>query len=86
MGYDFAIEKDGEFKRVNVKVAYLKIQKKNVWAISAPGNRNWLGKRYADVLNIYLVWLPHKERFIELDEAFLDGRRSKERIIPPHLK
>ncbi|MGG0739567.1 group I intron-associated PD-(D/E)XK endonuclease [Niallia taxi] len=85
-GYDFVIEKNGDFKRVNVKVAYLKTDKKNVWAISAPGSKDWLEKKYSEVLDIYLVWLPHKGKFIELDGTFLDGLRSKVRSIPPHMK
>lgn len=85
-GYDFVIEKNGDFKRVNVKVAHLKNKKKCSWAISAPGNPNWLGKQYSVQIDIYLVWLPHKEKFIELEGSFLDGIRSKVRLIPAHLR
>lgn len=85
--HDFVIENEGEFKRVNVKVAYIDNKNKpNSWAISAPGNPNWYQKKWSDVLDIFLVWLPHKEEFIELEGTFMDGIKSKSRIIPKYLK
>jgi hypothetical protein len=86
-GYDFAIERRGEFKRVNVKVAGLKSKgNPNSWSISIPGgkphNTYWkdkVNRRYAD---IYLVWLPHQERFIELDGDFFKNCKSKSKVIP----
>ncbi|WP_096200667.1 group I intron-associated PD-(D/E)XK endonuclease [Bacillus sp. FJAT-45350] len=83
-GYDFVIERNGEFKRINVKVAFNDKVKVNSWSISAPGNKTWRYKQYS--VDIYLVWLPDKEKFIELDGTFLDGINSKSRTITRYIK
>lgn len=86
-GYDFAIEKGGEFLRINVKVAGLK-DKKDIhsWAISrasgVAGNRVSRPPRSVDM---FLVWLPQENRFIELPGDFLGKGHSKHRRIPRQL-
>lgn len=77
---DFVIEKDGQLKRVNVKVAGLKDKRyKNSWSISLSGNR----KHNINEVDIFLVWLPSTEKFIELQGDFFKGTISKcKRLFP----
>ena len=83
-GYDFIAEKQGKTLRVNVKLAGLKDKRQaNSWSISvASGN----GKQFpltTDVrVDIFLVWLPSKEKFIELPNDFFNGSNSKSKHIP----
>lgn len=77
-GYDFVAEKDGEFLRVNVKTAGPKDPSQgDSWAISKSGAQ---GKESCD---IYLVWHPTDEKFIELDGNFLEGHKC--RRLPKHM-
>lgn len=71
--YDFAIEKNLEFKTVNVKKAYWD----RGWAISKTGATNGNGP-----VDIYLAFLPVHQTFIELHGSFFDGVSSKQRKIP----
>ena len=71
--YDFAIEKDGEIKTVNVKKAYWD----KGWAISQTGARHGNGP-----VDIYLAFLPVQQVFIELDGSFFSCVTSKSRKIP----
>ena len=72
-GYDFIAERDGSFLRVNVKVAGLKNPKdKNSWAISK--SRTSSNTAECDV---FLVYLPHKETFIELPGNYFQNSNSK---------
>ena len=86
-GYDFVTEFYGEFKRINVKVAGLKSKSNpNSWSISMPGGKNegnyWKEKVNKDLVDIYLVWLPHQERFIEILGDFFKNSKSKSKVIP----
>lgn len=85
-GYDFVAEKDNKYIKVNVKMAGLKSRKDpNSWSISKSGGKsNCIGKINKDV-DIYLVWLPHKNKFIELPANFLHITTSKSKIIPKNL-
>ena len=81
--YDFVAEKEGTFLKVNVKVAGLKTPSNpNSWSISKSGSQKASVHYDCDV---YLVWLPHKEQFIELSGDFFDGTKSKSRQIPVKL-
>ena len=83
------IEKDGEFSRVHVTQAFLKDRNKpNSWAASRTATT--LSKSDYDgnvgrLIDIYLVWLPHQARFIELEAEFFSSVNSKNRLIPKHL-
>jgi hypothetical protein len=84
-GYDFVVEKDGEFLRVNVKVAGLKDKSNpNSWAISqaSGGSKGRSEKKKCDV---FLVYLPHLSRFIEVEGSFLDTGNSKSKRLPKEL-
>ena len=90
--YDLAIEKDGIVKLVNVKVAGLKSKiEPNSWSISVASGANdsiYRSEKNRDnyvrnvitkksKIDIFLVWLPHQERFVELPVIFLTGVKAK---------
>lgn len=78
-GYDFVIEKDGLFLRVNTKVAGLKSKRRpKEWSVS-------VCRDYIYPVDIYLVWMPHISQFIELPGDFFSGVVSKSRHIPRNL-
>ncbi len=79
--YDLVIEKNGEFKTVNVKKAH---KNKSSWCISMTGRNSPAKKRqYAD---IYLCWISAYNRFVEFPiEAFPTQARSRQRVIPAKL-
>lgn len=80
--YDFIAEKEGNFIRINVKTAGLKDkQEPNSWAISQASG-GYQGQHNTDQVDIYLAWLPHQERFIELPGDFFNVGNSKCRRIP----
>jgi hypothetical protein len=83
-GYDFAIERDGVFKSVNVKVAGRKdLSEPDSWSVSQPGNRRDISMLTR--VDILLVWMPEHERFIELPGEFLRGhkcRRIRRSLFP----
>lgn len=87
--YNFVAEKSGKFLRINVVQAYLNHRDRpNSWAISRAAST--LSKEDYDAtisekLDIYLAWLPHQERFIELDVDFFANSKSKHRLIPKDL-
>lgn len=85
--YDFVIEKDNMFKRVNVKVASLrKKTEHNSWSISLPGS--YKQKEKSDrtpFTDIFLVWLPNINNFIELPGSFFDGYCGKTVKIPKEI-
>ena len=84
-GYDFVAEKNGEFIRVNVKMAGLKDRtRSNSWSISQAGGSG-AGYHENHQVDVYLTWLPHKEKFVELDGDFLLGGNSKSKRIPLEL-
>ncbi|MBA7662269.1 hypothetical protein ES703_70297 [subsurface metagenome] len=78
--YDFVIEKGGRFKRVNVKLAFSKsYSNSSSWFISVshtqtkkflPLSFEERIKAIKKVLDIYLVWIPKTNRFIELLPGF----------------
>lgn len=81
-GYDFVAEKDGEFIRVNVKLAGLKDKSNpNSWAISTASGAS-RKRKDNNLVDCYLVWMPSLERFVELDGQFLNTGNSKSRRIP----
>ena len=74
--YDFVAEKDCKFIRVNVKVAGLRDKKEpDSWSISKAG-------RGSDLPDVFLVWLPDRELFIELPGDVWGERTSKIVRIP----
>lgn len=85
--YDFVAEKNGQFVRVNVKLAGLKDNKRpDSWSISSSGNKSEDNrKQMREWVDIYLAYLPHQQRFIELPGDFLSGGNSKARRIPQSL-
>lgn len=87
--YNFAIEKDGEFSRVHVTQAFLKDRNKpNSWAASRTAttlSKSDYDDNVEQLIDIYLVWLPHQARFIELEADFFSSVNSKNRLIPKYL-
>jgi hypothetical protein len=84
-GYDFVAERNGEYVRVNVKVAGLKSKRwKSSWSISIASG-SLVTKQPKEPIDIYLAWLPHQERFIELPGNFFDKGNSKSKLIPREL-
>lgn len=83
--FDFVAELDGSFLKVNVKMAGLKDNSDpNSWSIavaSGAGNKD-INKVTCDV---FLVWLSHKQKFIEISGEFFKDSRSKCRRLPKHL-
>lgn len=73
--YDFVIERDGEYRSVNVKQATRRNNRPRGYIIGAAG-----GVKRERGPDLYLVWLPRERRFLELPGDFLKGRSS--RIIP----
>jgi hypothetical protein len=85
-GYDFVAEKDGKFTSVNVKVAGLKNPScSNSWSISQPSGGSKGFNKIKIKCDVYLVYLPKQERFIELSGDFLDVGNSKSRLIPKNM-
>ena len=86
-GYDFVAEKDGNFIRVNVKVAGLKDRScPDSWAISqASGSASNASKTVKAVCDVFLVYVPCLSKFIELPGTFLDSGNSKSRRLPKEL-
>lgn len=84
-GYDFVIEKEGNFARVNVKTCGLKDRRDpNSWCIMQAGyTYAHPEKNYP--ADLYLAWLPDKGDFIELPGTFFDKTKSKSRRIPKSL-
>ena len=80
--YDFVAERNGDFIRVNVKTAGLKDKKQpNSWSISqASGSYPKQKNNYH--VDIYLTWLPHLEKFIELSGDYLNSGNTKSKRIP----
>jgi len=84
--YDFVAEKDGKFIRVNAKLAGLKDKgNKNSWSISLSSGSFKYGEDSTGV-DVYLTWLPHKQKFIEIDGDFFKSTKSKSRVIPKNLR
>ena len=83
-GYDFVAEKDGTFLKVNVKLAGLKDRKSpNSWSISqASGYLPNSSRRDKVPCDVFLVYMPHLSRFIELPGTFLDTGNSKSKTVP----
>ncbi|WP_339200416.1 group I intron-associated PD-(D/E)XK endonuclease [Paenibacillus sp. FSL P2-0322] len=83
--YDFVAERDGTYIKVNVKRAGLKSKSiPTSWSISQASGSNPLSKTRENKpkVDVYLVWLPHLEKFIELPGDFFEGANSKSKIIP----
>lgn len=87
--YNFVAEKSGVFLRVNVVQAFINDNTRaNSWAISRAASTltsHDYHRTIEDMLDIYLVWLPHASKFIELDADFFKGTNSKSRRIPKEL-
>lgn len=90
--YDFVIEKGGRFKRVNVKLAYnRRASGSGGWSISISNTQR---KKFAllpyeerikaikKVMDIYLVWIPEINRFIEMLPGFELTLTAKHIHIP----
>ena len=84
-GYDFVAEKDGEFVRVNVKVAGLKDKSNPTsWSISqASGGASGHSKKAP--CDVFLTYLPEQQRFTELPGTFLSSGNSKSRRLPKEV-
>lgn len=84
-GYDFVAEKDGEFVRVNVKVAGLKDKTNfNSWSISQASGAAARHRAKAPC-DVFLTYLPEQQRFIELPGDFLCIGNSKSRRVPKEM-
>ncbi|MBA7678148.1 hypothetical protein ES703_86419 [subsurface metagenome] len=94
-GYDFAIEKNGRFKRINVKKAWTNhSREKAAYYILTNMHK---AKKYQDLplpealkvlkkdCDLYLIWLPGHNKFIETTPDFLIWTRGKRCRIPPEL-
>ena len=81
-GYDFVAEKEGDFIRVNVKLAGLKCKSEpNSWSVSVASGSG--KKAVTDVrCDLYLVWVPTKHKFVELPGDFFLDNKSKSKRIP----
>ena len=85
-GYDFVAEKDGNFLRVNVKLASLKDKTQSTsWSISQASAGSKIPRKITSPCDIYLAYIPSLNRFIELPGAFLDGGNSKSKRIPKEM-
>lgn len=87
-GYDFVAEKDGEFIKVNVKLAGLKSRADgNSWSISqAGGSFTNEPKEEKYKIDVYLAYLPEPfNKFVELPGDFFEGTVSKSKAIPRKL-
>lgn len=85
-GYDFVAEKDGEFIRVNVKMAGLKRKNNpNSWCIALSGATDVYNKPKLNPVDIYLAWIENQQRFIELPNTFFDGYKTKQVRIPKEI-
>jgi hypothetical protein len=84
-GYDFVAEKDGEFVRVNVKVAGLKDKADSgSWSISQASG-SFTAHSVKSPCDVFLAYLPDQQRFIELPGSFLDSGNSKSRRLPKEM-
>lgn len=82
-GYDFVAEKDGQFIRVNVKTAGLKSKKSSEsWSISKASGSSLSKNPKKSKVDVYLVWMPKHECFLEMPGDFLDSGNSKSKLIP----
>lgn len=71
--YDFVAEKQGEFIRVNVKLAKIEQHFKNgntKYSIYSAGSR----KRELVKADVLLSWLPDRGRFVEVPAEMMNGR------------
>jgi hypothetical protein len=76
--YDFVIERDGEYRSVNVKQATRrKDRTRGYWIANAGGLPRDI------VPDLYLVWLPRERQFVELPGDHLKGRSS--RSVPMNM-
>lgn len=83
--FDFIAYKDGNFVRVNVKKAQKRTDKKEQWKVTLSGGSKKTPNNVKGVVcDIYLVWVPEQERFIELDGDFFLNVKSKSKTIPIH--
>lgn len=78
--YDFIVEKDGDFKRVNVKKAHL--DRCTCWRISLPRMRHGGTAMEHPEVDCYLAYLADLQLFIELGGDFFIGAKSKTKVIP----
>jgi len=84
--YDFVAEKDGTFIRVNVKTAGLKDKNQpNSWSISQASGSYTAPRNSKGEVDVYLVWFPPKQCFIEIDGDFFADGNSKSKRIPKEL-
>lgn len=82
--YDFVAEKNGEFIRVNVKLAGLKNKRiANSWSVSLASGSAY--KTTSGKVDVFLAYLPEHGRFVELPGDFFEGTNSKSRNIPRHM-
>lgn len=85
-GYDFVAERDGEFVRVNVKLAGLKDSRDpHSWSISQASASSATHRSSPPKCDVLLAYLPDQRRFVELPGDFLNCGNSKSRRIPINL-
>ena len=87
IGYDFIAAKGDELIRVNVKLAGLKDKSNpSSWSITLASGAISSGSKSDKVkCDVFLAYLPNKERFIELPGTFFDTGNSRCRRIPKEL-
>jgi len=85
-GYDFCIEKDGVFKRVNVKRAGLKDKARSTsWCIAVASGAHKATVK-AQTADIFLAYVAEGAGvFVELSGDFFQGTVSKSRCIPTKM-
>ena len=86
-GYDFIAEKSGKMLRVNVKVSGLKDKTDTMsWSISqASGSKSNASRQNKVPCDIFLVYMPGQNQFIELSGDFFSYGNSKSRRIPKKI-
>jgi hypothetical protein len=68
--YDFVVERDGVYQRVNVKRASVS---NGGYLIGHAGGRD----PGCGMPDLYLVWLRRERQFVELPGDFLDGKLTR---------
>lgn len=82
-GYDFLAVSDDKALRVNAKLAYLKDRSQpDSWAISTTPR----GLANPDTVDVFLVWMPDREHFIEVPGTHFVGSASTSRRIAKKYK
>jgi hypothetical protein len=80
--YDFVVlDSEGNCFRVNAKLAHIHNSNYRINTASRIRDRSHLDK----LVDIYLVWLPDRENFIEMDGSFLRNCTNGVKDIPVRI-